>query len=61
MAWYSSAFVDVENLIIPATLKWSSVLITIAATSVCYFVSLLLVRRKVGKTDMVESLKDNRE
>lgn len=61
MAWYSSAFVDVENLIIPATLKWSSILITIAATVVCYFVSLLLVRRKVDKTDMVESLKDNRE
>ena len=61
MAWYSSAFVDVENLIIPATLKWSSILITIGATVLCYFVSLLLVRSKVNKTDMVESLKDNRE
>lgn len=30
-------------------------------TSISYFGSLLLVRRKVAKVDMVESLKDNRE
>ena len=61
MAWYCAAFVETEKLMIPATLKWSSVLITAAVVIVSYFVSLLLVSRKVNKTDMVESLKDNRE
>lgn len=32
-----------------------------AFTTLSYFVSLFLVRRKVAKVDMVESLKDNRE
>lgn len=38
-----------------------SYLYTAAFTTVSYFGSLLLVKRKVAKVDMVESLKDNRE
>lgn len=38
-----------------------SYLYTVAFTTVSYFASLWLVKRKVSKVDMVESLKDNRE
>lgn len=38
-----------------------SYLISILLTSGCYFGSLWLLRRKVKKVDMIESLKDNRE
>lgn len=34
---------------------------SIAIVTLCYIVSLILVRRKVNKVNMVESLKDNRE
>ena len=61
MYWYCSNFVEIERLIIPATLKPVSIVLTAVFTVICYFVSLLLVRRKVDKTDMIEALKDNRE
>ena len=61
MAWYCSNFVEIERLMIPATLKPISIILTVVITAVCYFVSLLLLRRKVDKTDMIEALKDNRE
>ena len=61
MVWYCAAFVDIEGIMIPATMTWSSILITAAIVVACYLVSLLFVRRKVEKTDMIESLKDNRE
>ncbi len=38
-----------------------SYLISILLTAGCYFGSLWLLRRKVKKVDMIESLKDNRE
>lgn len=40
----------------PSTYLWS-ILLTLAG----YYVSVLLVSRKIGKIDMVESLKENRE
>ena len=61
MAWYSAQFVEIEKLMIPATLKPFSIILTAAFTAACYFVSLLLLRRKVDKTNMVEALKDGRE
>jgi putative ABC transport system permease protein len=61
MAWYSSQFVEIEKLMIPATLKPFSIILTVLFTAACYFVSLLLLRRKVDKTNMVEALKDGRE
>lgn len=61
MAWYSSQFVETEKLMILATLKPFSVVLTVLFTAACYFVSLLLLRRKADKTNMVEALKDGRE
>lgn len=61
MAWYCAEFIEVERLIIPATLKPVSILLTVVITVLCYFVSLGLLRRKVDKIDMIEALKDNRE
>ena len=61
MAWYCAEFIEVERLIIPATLKPISILMTVVITVFCYFVSLVLLRRKVNKIDMIEALKDNRE
>ena len=61
MAWYCAEFIEVERLIIPATLKPVSILLTAVITVFCYFVSLALLRRKVEKIDMIEALKDNRE
>ncbi|MBQ6052757.1 MAG: FtsX-like permease family protein [Clostridia bacterium] len=61
MAWYCAQFVEIEKLMIPATLKPFSIILTVLFTAACYFVSLLLLRRKVDKTNMVEALKDGRE
>ena len=61
MAWYARSFVEVERLMIPATLRLESLLLTALITVCCYFISLLLVRRRIDRVDMVESLKDNRE
>lgn len=61
MAWYSSEFADIEQLIIPVELTPAHIVLTALITAFCYFVSLLLLRRKVDKTDMIEALKDNRE
>lgn len=61
MVWYCKIFVEIESIIIPATIQPSSIILTIAIVTACYFLSLFLVRRKVDTIDMVESLKDNRE
>lgn len=61
MLAYCVGAVDIEGLIIPATLTVQNILLTILIVSACYFLSMLFVRRKVEKIDMVESLKDNRE
>ena len=61
MAWYCAEFVEVEHIMIPATLDPASIAYTALITAACYAVSLLLLRRKIGKTDMIEALKDGRE
>ncbi|MDO4864573.1 MAG: ABC transporter permease, partial [Ruminococcus sp.] len=61
MAWYSDAFVETEGLMIPVAFSVPHIILTICIVTLCYFVSLLLVRRKVEKVDMIESLKDNRD
>ena len=38
-----------------------SIVLTVVIVVLCYVVSLLMVRRKADRVDMVESLKDNRE
>ena len=61
MAWYCAQFVEVESIIIPATLYPQSILYTALITSASYIISLLLLRRKVDRTDMIAALKDGRE
>lgn len=61
MAWYCKEFVEVEHIIIPATLYPQSIVYTALITLASYVISLLLLRRKIGKTDMIEALKDGRE
>ncbi len=52
---------DMLSMLLTTAVRPRSYLITIALTTASYFVSLLLVRHKVGRVDMIESLKDNRE
>lgn len=61
MAWYCDAFVEIEGLMIPVAFSIPHIILTICIVTLCYFVSLFLVRRKVEKIDMIESLKDNRD
>lgn len=61
MAWYCKEFVEVEHIIIPATLYPQSIVYTALITLASYVISLLLLRRKIGRTDMIEALKDGRE
>ena len=61
MVWYCVEFVEVENIMIPATLKPMSIGITALLTVFAYAVSLLLVRGRVNRADMVDALKDGRE
>ena len=61
MAWYCAEFVEVESIIIPATLYPQSILYTALITAASYLISLLLLRRKVDRKDMIEALKDGRE
>ena len=57
----SSAMVSVMHVVLEPTVKISSVLICGVIILISYFFSLLLLRRKVSKIDMVVSLKGNRE
>lgn len=52
---------DMLSMLVKAALLPQSLVIGIAMTAASYFLSLLLVRRKVKRVDMIESLKDNRE
>ena len=61
MVWYCVEFVEVENIMIPAALKPVSILITALLTVFAYAVSLLLVRGRVNRADIVDALKDGRE
>lgn len=53
--------VDYGVMLIDTYIDPKSYLISILLTAGCYFGSLWLLRRKVKKVDMIESLKDNRE
>ena len=61
MAWYCNAFVETEGLMMPVAFSVPHIILTICIVTLCYLASLLLVRRKVEKVDMIESLKDNRD
>lgn len=53
--------VDYGVMLIDAYISFKSYFLSILLTVACYFGSLWLLRRKVKKVDMIESLKDNRE
>ena len=53
--------VDYGVMLIDTYIEPESYVISILLTAGCYFGSLWLLRRKVKKVDMIESLKDNRE
>lgn len=59
--YYFAAFAEMEGMIVPTILKLSSVVFTVIIVSVCYFISLLFIRKKTSRVNMVESLKDNRQ
>ncbi|MCM1508051.1 MAG: ABC transporter permease [Ruminococcus flavefaciens] len=59
--FYFKANVESFNCYIKAYISWSSILIYFACIFASYFVSLLLLRRKVDKADIGESLKSNLE
>ena len=61
MKFFSDELVSVTEMIMPVEITLRTSLITIAVVCVCYFGSLLILRRRVDKIDMIESLKDNRE
>lgn len=50
-----------EGVMYTAVISAKSVLLTILITLACYIGSLMIVRRKADRVDMVECLKDNRE
>ncbi len=51
----------IEGALYTPAITAQSIILTIVIVIACYAVSLLVVRRKADKVDMVESLKDNRE
>ena len=55
------SYIDLLGYFIEPYIKVSSLLIGIALVLFGYQISLYLVKRKINKVDMVESLKDNRE
>lgn len=58
---FFALFADTFSMLITTAVFLKSYLLTITLTTASYAVSLLLVRRKVKRVDMIESLKDNRE
>ncbi len=58
---FYSIFTAMFNMIITATIYPRSYVLAIGFTLLSYVISLALLRRKVKKVDLVESLKDNRE
>ena len=52
---------SIEGVLYTPAITLKRIILTIIIVLVCYAVSLLIVRRKADRVDMVESLKDNRE
>ena len=51
----------IEGVLYEPYISLKSIILTVLIVVCCYALSLLVVRRKAEKVDMVESLKDNRE
>lgn len=54
-------FADMFGMLVTAVIAPKSYIMSILLTAASYIFSLLFVRRKVKRVDMIESLKDNRE
>ncbi|MBQ9123255.1 MAG: hypothetical protein IJY10_07170, partial [Lachnospiraceae bacterium] len=59
--WFMAWLAEFIGVLPQAYIAPKSFVYTIILTCASYFGSLMLLRRKVSKVDMVESLKDNRE
>lgn len=59
--WFMAFLAEFMGVLPKAGLAPESLIYTAALICLCYFGSLFLLRRKVSKVDMVESLKGNRE
>lgn len=61
MSAFARMFADLDGMLLTVSLRPKSYLFTILLTCLSYFGSLLVLRRKITKVNMIESLKDNRE
>ena len=61
MSAFARMFADMDGLLLTISITPKSYLITTLLVCLSYFGSLFLLRRKIGKVDMVECLKDSRE
>ena len=59
--WFMAFLAEFMGVLPKACIAPESLIYTAALVCMCYFGSLFLLRRKVSKVDMVESLKGNRE
>lgn len=55
------ADMDMTGMLLKTHITLKSYIFTIFLTALSYFGSIFMIRRKIRKVDMVESLKDNRE
>ncbi|MDD2960338.1 MAG: FtsX-like permease family protein [Lachnospiraceae bacterium] len=60
-SYFFRMFADYAGILVTVWISPLNYVLAVTLTAVCYAASLLLVRRKVKKVDMIESLKDNRE
>ena len=61
MEAFTRMFADMDGMLMTVSIQPKSYLLTILLTCLSYFGSLLVLRRKITKVNMIESLKDNRE
>lgn len=61
MEAFTRMFADMDGMLMTVSIRPKSYLLTILLTCLSYFGSLLVLRRKITRVNMIESLKDNRE
>ena len=61
MEAFARMFADMDGMLMTVSIQPKSYFLTILLTCLSYFGSLLVLRRKITKVNMIESLKDNRE
>ena len=61
MKLFCRFFAEIDSMLMTVSVRPVSYLMSAALVCLSYFGSLFLLRRKISRVDMVESLKDNRE